>query len=418
MLDIGGKMSDGTKLKRKPELKVVFDSNVLYTGTASDLVNQSVGLLISESSRHQDITLSWYLPEIVVLERTYQMIKRGLELLPSIQKLEQLLGHNLNITSEIIQERVKDAVEKQLTQYSITVVKLAVEEVDWDTLIHNSAFRKAPFDPGEKEKGFRDAVLAQTFLQIVKASPTTPRICRIALVTADNLLSSSVLEQTSTATNIRIVKSIDELKSLINTLVSTVSEDLVAKIKEKATSYFFVPNQEDTLYYTAEVRQAIEEKFKKELDEIPEGADRRENGTWFISTPGFLRKDGQRVTWISPIEVEAKAFKYERQSVALGTMVAPSVIRPAITPYQFPMSGKIFQPALRDIYTTSTSNITTMSLNSFAESIGLSAGPEKVIAEGRTYFEVTWSHLLSTNQKFRSPRIDDIRFVKTAWEAK
>ena len=157
-------MSDGTKLKRKPELKVVFDSNILYTGTASDLINQSVGLLINESSRHQDITLSWYLPEIVVLERTYQMTRKGLELLPSIQKLEQLLGHNLNITSEIIEGRVKDAVEKQLTQYSITVAKLAVEKVDWDTLIHNSAFRRAPFDLGEKEKGFRDAVLAETFL--------------------------------------------------------------------------------------------------------------------------------------------------------------------------------------------------------------------------------------------------------------
>jgi hypothetical protein len=411
-------MSDGTKPKRKPELKVVFDSNVLYTGTASDLVNQSVGQLISESTRHQDIILSWYLPEIVVLERTYQMIRKGLELLPNIQKLEQLLGHNLNITSEIIEGRIKDAVEKQLTQYSITVAKLVVEKVDWDTLIHNSAFRKAPFDPGEKEKGFRDAVLAETFLQIVKDSPTTPRICRIALVTADNLLSSSVSEQTSAATNIRIVKSIDELKSLINTLVSTLSEELVAKIKEQATSYFFVPNREDTLYYTVKVRQAIEEKFKKELDEIPEGADRRENGTWFISTPGFLRKEGQRVTWVSPIEVEAKAFKYERQSAVLGGVFVPSGIRPAISPRQRAISGQIFQPALRGIATTATSGITTTSYTSLAENLLLGAGPEKVIAEGRTHFEVTWSHLLSTNQKFRSPRIDDTRFVKTAWETK
>ena len=128
MLDIGGKMSAGTKGRGKPELKVVFDSNVLYTGTASDLFNQSVGQLITESSRHQDIALSWYLPEIVVLERTYQMMRRGLELLPSIQKLEQLLGHNLNITGEIIERRVNETVQKQLTQYGITVAKLAVEQ--------------------------------------------------------------------------------------------------------------------------------------------------------------------------------------------------------------------------------------------------------------------------------------------------
>ena len=251
----------------------------------------------------------------------------------------------------------------------------------------------------------------------MKDSPTTPRICRIALVTADNLLSSSVSEQTSTATNIRIVKSIDELKSLINTLVSTVSEELVAKIKEQATSYFFVPKQEDTLYYTAKVRQAIEEKFKKELDEIPEGADRRENGTWFISMPGFLRKEGQRVTWVSPIEVEAKAFKYEQQSAILGGVFVPSGIQPAIPPRTRAISGQVGQPALRGITTATLSGMGT-TYSQLAENLLLGAGPEKVIAEGRTHFEVTWSHLLSTNQKFRSPRIDNTRFVKTAWETK
>ncbi len=410
-------MSDDTKPRKKPELKVVFDSNVLYTGTASDLINQSVAQLISESSRHQDITLSWYLPEIVVFERKYQMIRKGLELLPSVQKLEQLLGHNLNITAEIVEGRVNDVIQKQLTQYGITVAKLAVAKVDWNKLIHNAAFRRAPFDPGEKEKGFRDAVLGETFLQIVGDSPTTPRICRIALVTADNLLGNAVSEQTSTATNIRIVKSIDELKSLINTLVSTVSEEVVERIKEHASTYFFVPKQEGTLYYTGKVRQLIDEKFKKELDEIPKEADRRENGTWYISPPGFLKKEGQRVTWVSPIEVEAKTFKRERQSdfYTTGAMLPPSGIQfagvsgySAFTPLSINLPTSIL-PALQGVTAEVHSPLTEFL------SIG---GPEKMIAQGRTHFEVTWSHLLSTNQKFRSPRIDDIRFVKTVWEMK
>ena len=290
--------------------------------------------------------------------------------------------------------------------------------MNWDRLIQNSAFRKAPFDPGEKEKGFRDAVLAQTFLQIVEDSPTTPRICRIALVTADNLLSSLVSEQTATATNIRIVKSVDELKSLVNTLVSTVSEEVVAKIKEKATSYFFVPNQEDTFFYTAKVRQAIEEKFEKELNEIPEGADRRENGAWIISTPGFLKKERQRVTWISPVEVEIKAFKFEWQSAGYSGWVEPSRIRSFTIPSQFPITGRVLDPAIRNAAVAGISTISTIGYSAPAERILHSVGPEKVIAEGRTYFEVTWSHILSTNQKFRLPRIDDIRFVKTAWETK
>lgn len=396
-------------------MKIVFDSNVLYTGIASDLINQSVAKLISESSRHQDITLSWHLPEIVVLERTFQMIRKGLELFPSIQKLERLLGHNLNITEEIIEGKVKEAVQKQLTQYSITVAKLSVEKVDWNKLIHDSAFRKPPFDPGEREKGFRDAVIAEIFLQIVKESPTTPRICRIALVTADDLLGHAVSEQTSTATNIRIVKSIDDLKSLINTLVSAVSEEVVAKIKEQALKYFFVPKQEGTLFYTGKVRQLIDEKFKKELEEIPKGGDRRENGTWYIAPPGFLKKEGQRVTWVSPIEVEAKAFKRERQSDIGDTgLKIPAYSLQSAIPHPptglTGTSGLIGQTAFQGAMTTENYSSMLAGL--------LGGGPEKMIAQGRTYFEVTWSHLLSTNQKFRSPRIDDLRFVKTTWESK
>jgi hypothetical protein len=294
------------------------------------------------------------------------------------------------------------------------VENLAVDKVDWNRVIHNSAFRKAPFNPGEKEKGFRDAVLAETFLQIVKDSPTTPRICRIALISADNLLSSSVLERTSTATNIRILKSLDELKSLINTLVSSVSEEVIGKIREQAELHFFAPKDEKTLYYTEKVGRSIQEKFGKELDEIPEGADRRENGSWFISAPGFLKKEGQRVTWVSSIEVEAKAFKYEKQSIISGGLFTPSGVLP-ISPRQTGgILGQISQPVLQGTTVGTLSGMGTTHWTIPAENLIR----EKMIAEGRTHFEVTWSHLLSTNLKFRSPRIDNTRFVKTAWETK
>jgi hypothetical protein len=251
-------------------------------------------------------------------------------------------------------------------------------------------------------------------------SPTTPRICRIALVTGDNLLSSAVIERTTAATNIRIVNSIDELKSLINTLVSTVSEEVVARIKEQASAYFFVLKKEDTLFYTEKIIQKIGEKFKKELHEMPEGADRRENGSWHISPPRFVKKEGQRVTWVSPIEVEAKAFKREGQSGfwALTEPLGPlSDVKPAL--FSFP-AGSVptaIPLTARDVHTYWESKPMPPGRDIISSGIFL-GGPEKMIAQGRTYFEITWSHLLSTNQKFRSPRIDQINFIKTAWEEK
>ncbi len=128
-------MSPGQKTKRAPELKVVFDSSALYTGTASDLMNGEVVQLIRDHSNHPDLTLTWCLPEIVMHERRFQMRRRGLDLLPSIEKLEKLLGHNLNVSESIIEMRVKETIERQIQEHSLNLVQLAVNEVDWARLM-------------------------------------------------------------------------------------------------------------------------------------------------------------------------------------------------------------------------------------------------------------------------------------------
>src|SRR2546429_8663514 len=115
-------------------------------------------------------------------------------------------------------------------------------------MILSAAYQKPPFSQGEKEKGFRDALLAEGFLQLVSDSPVTPKICRIGLVTSDGLLSETISQRTMNHSNVRILASLEDLKSLINTLVAEVSEEFVAKIQPSAESYFFVVNQKDTIY--------------------------------------------------------------------------------------------------------------------------------------------------------------------------
>src|SRR5437763_16251597 len=103
-----------TKHRKPPDLKVVFDTNVLWPGSASDLLKQEVTELIANNSKHADLTISWYLPDIVRHERQFQMLTQSFELLPSLRKLERLLGHNLNITEQIIERSVNDAIENHI----------------------------------------------------------------------------------------------------------------------------------------------------------------------------------------------------------------------------------------------------------------------------------------------------------------
>ena len=239
------------KKAKSPELKVVFDTNVLWTGSASDLLKQEVLELINANSHHSDLTVTWCLPDVVRHERQFQMLRQSLELLPSIHKLERLLGHNLNITEQIIDQRVQEAVERQIKEIDLYVLSLDPSSVDWNQMMLNSAYRRPPFSPGEKEKGFRDALVAEEFIQLVSSSPVTPKICRVALVTSDGMLAEAIKDRTIEATNVRILLSLEELKGLINTLVAEISEEFVAKIQAKAQSYFYEKDQEETLYYNS-----------------------------------------------------------------------------------------------------------------------------------------------------------------------
>ena len=66
------------KKKSKPELRVVFDTSVLYSQVASDLVRSEVRELIEHNSGHADLKKDWYLPNIVIDERRYQMQQKAL----------------------------------------------------------------------------------------------------------------------------------------------------------------------------------------------------------------------------------------------------------------------------------------------------------------------------------------------------
>jgi hypothetical protein len=86
--------------------------------------------------------------------------------------------------------RIKQVVERQMTQLGLEELRLDPSTVDWERFMIDAAHRRPPFEPGEKEKGFRDAIILECFLQRIENSrwPTPPRI---VLVTGDKLLRTA-----------------------------------------------------------------------------------------------------------------------------------------------------------------------------------------------------------------------------------
>src|SRR6266404_5426362 len=139
-------------MSKHPQVKIVFDTNVIYTGTAHDLLNSKIADLIDEYRNAKDITIHWCLPDIVLKEREFQMLERGMELLPAIEKLERLLGHNLAFTEEVLRERVQACSSKQIAEHGLDLVEVNASSIDWQAIIAMSTSRLPPFEKGDKEK--------------------------------------------------------------------------------------------------------------------------------------------------------------------------------------------------------------------------------------------------------------------------
>lgn len=392
----------------------MFDSSVIYTGSEADLVRGEAADLIRESTQHLDLSVIWYLPSVVRHERQSQMQKRALELLPSIQKLERLLGHQLNITESIIKQWVNEAVETQIVSLGFKVLELDQTKVDLDRLICDACYRVPPFADREKEGGFRDACIVETFAQLVEDSPKTSRACRVVIVTGDNLVADAIRMRTSDANNVRILSSIEELKGLINTLVEQVKEEFVTTYRAKAQEYFFEADRKESLFYKESIRSRIEEKFKEYLENIPKGSDERKNGMWHIGTPSFVRKERQRMFWATRIRVDAEAYKRTIQpSYYSGQVTLDSGGQITLDSRPFsisstPISSKIERYTLTGHLPSLESSVPVSSL--------LHAYSKELSSRGESVFRVVWSVVVTTRGKLTSPRVESLEYVGTTWE--
>lgn len=418
---------------KKCVIKAVFDTSVLFTGSASDFINAAFKRAILENRDHDDAELEWYVPEVVKFEREYQMTKEANDFLGPIGKLERLIGHRLGIDEVMLATRVRETIVRQITDLGLKIISLEPTKVDWNKLVTDAAFRKPPFEKGEREKGFRDAIVAECFLQAVDSCPKNPKTCRICLVTGDGRLKDSVVPRISGRKNAKVFGTIDELQGYINTLVSKVKETFIKSVRDSAGTFFYTPDSDKGFMNTEKILDQIRNKYADNLAEYPHNANYRENGTWTVWPPSFVKKVRQRITWRTAIQVQAKALKLSSKSPAWFPAISHGPTGPNLGyeqgAVQLP-SNPIFMsndvrgslvlgptgptgPYPQDFY----GNVGSQ----YLYSSGLSIQPPniettKVVADGHSTFHIVWSVTITSSKKFAKAEVISIDFVETVWE--
>ena len=379
-MNLLAKKSKKKKKLAAPKLCVSFDTNVLYTDLAHHLLRRDAKELIQSNSDHSDLKVEWYLSTVVTGERNHQMRTKANELYSNIDSLEKLLGHQLT-TRDIVSDRIRGVIDEQCAELGINLIELDADDDDWGDLIRRSVERLPPFDPGSREKGFRDAVIAEGFIQLVADSPKTPTSCQLIFVSGDELVREYIHERVSEQKNVRLLESLDELEGLINTLVSKVPEDKIAEWQKKAQEYFFVKGDESTWFYKEGLRKLLSQNYSAELAETPEGKFSRHDATWYIDAPVFIKKNRRRLHWMTRIRAESKLKREVGPGTARGGLLTLA------TQAANPLEGGLPFPTWED------------------------AG------KATSTIEVYWSVSVSPERESLSrPNLDDTRFDNTDWE--
>ncbi len=298
------------RARKHRTLHVVFDTNSLFTSSIRELFNSNAVKLLRQNNHHVDVEVKWLVPAIVRHEREYQMREEARKHLTAVGKLENLIGMNWGVNADSIGRAVTQAVDAQLDELKVRVLPLDTTLVEWDALIDASVLRLPPFDKGEKEKGFRDAIVCETFVQLVNSLPSGTRE-QAVIVTGDALLTDAVKARIQGIPNAKIVADLEGLQGTLNIMLSQVQPEFAQELVGKANVMFFVGGETNTMYYSQKVDEAIKAQFPEPFLTLPAGAQKISVVRSVMHPTNFVRKEGQRVFFVNRLIYELKATRIE-----------------------------------------------------------------------------------------------------------
>jgi hypothetical protein len=365
---------------------------------------------ILKSKKELDLDVHWYLPWIVKAERKYQMAEKAYRYLPQLEKLEKLLGHQLGITSDTLSARVDEAIKKNIDRHGMKEVGLTPSLVDWQRMIERSVSRQAPFERGENEKGFRDAILLEIFCQLINTLPKSPQTCRIVLLTNDGLLATAARERVLDRNNIILIADLESLKTMLNALAAELTQETVASLLPKASELFFEKDNNDSLYFKMDVWKKTLEKFRDMIYQPPAPEfSVTLDGILIHSTPTFLSKTGQTLQFADQFTLKMAATKrVPKPSLAVPwNRLAPQPLQmaPSYTLPSSPDNTFVLQPSP---FRTS---------NPFEGIISGAIAPQEfdeVKREGEHVFRVTWTVTLKANGTLVGAKLQGIDHVSSS----
>jgi len=263
-----------SKFKTPPYI-LVPDTNILFAKNIGEIVRSSFHEDFQQCSVFASIRI--LIPEIVRDELLFQKFHIACK---SNQNAILNHGHIALITGRsapkalgeaYLKNCVRTVFNKWAKMFNAEIVKPPYSRIRWSKVIEAAVWRKPPFSlptddrDAESEKGFRDAIILETFKEICRVNS---RDC-VALLTNDGLLRQAV-QNLRLPGNVSCYASMRELLSNLKLAHENRSKEFRAVLAANAQKAFYEIGSAECIYTKFNVPAEVQKRFGQAINALEE----------------------------------------------------------------------------------------------------------------------------------------------------
>lgn len=232
---------------------LIVDTNVLWLKDKGPMVNPEFDTFWNDHKGQ--LRMELVIPEVVRDELIFQHCASGKKLIEKVtESMSEFSSitvkkHRHRLSEEALKKLVREKFDRWLNGRDGKIAEIPLETLNWRALYDKAIWRIPPFATDAKnpdnEKGFRDALIYETVLDLAKKKP---REVNIAFVSNDFVLREALEEEFLLEQTFWPFESLAAFSSYIKLTREQITAQFIGKIVKRVAEKFYSAADPNSLW--------------------------------------------------------------------------------------------------------------------------------------------------------------------------
>jgi hypothetical protein len=105
------------------ELRIVLDTNSIYTASSGYLLGYEISQMVRNTRGDDNLQLRWFVPQLVVDERRYQIRQQAIRLRGPLKDFERIIGREIGIDEATMIDLIDRNIDRQVQEHNLQVCR-------------------------------------------------------------------------------------------------------------------------------------------------------------------------------------------------------------------------------------------------------------------------------------------------------